>query len=78
MQHAILENLRLGMTRKQVLEILGEPEAKSIGSRKYPRPMIWKYGEYQITFDYPEDGGLLWVTVKDENNDPIFLLKGQT
>lgn len=73
--HEIAAKLKIGMTRRQVREVLGEPEAEGIGSRKYPRPCVWKYGEVECHFHYPEDGGLWLAFYHDEDLNHITLLK---
>ncbi len=60
-----------GMTRKQVFEILGEPEDWNIGSRKYPNPTVYKYGDVQLGFTYPQDGGLVYIHQYNQNHELI-------
>lgn len=62
-----LHRIRLGMTRDQIVELFGEPDAKSIGTRKYKIPLIYKYGIYELTFDRYKDSGLIWVFDDDHN-----------
>lgn len=42
--------LKIGMTKADVRELLGPPEAWGGTSRKYREPCIWKYGTLQLTF----------------------------
>jgi len=71
----IVEKVRLGMTRSEIKRILGEPHGVSIGSRKYPRPCIWKYNEVELHFDYPESGGLYLVGLYEDPDNHVTLLK---
>ena len=41
----------LGKTREEVIELLGEPDAKATGSRKYRAPPIFLYGKYEVSFE---------------------------
>lgn len=74
----ILLKVKLGMTREEVKAALGEPTDISIGSRKYPRPCVWKYGDIELHFEYPIDGGLWMVyTETDDGQIPHVLLGGK-
>lgn len=46
----ILAKAMLGMTRDEVVAVLGEPDDKSIGTRKYPTPAVYKYGQIELHF----------------------------
>lgn len=70
----ILERVQLGMTRAEVRAVLGEPHDYNIGSRKYPKPMIYKYGEIELHFAYPDDGPLVLVYTEDDERNGITLL----
>jgi len=56
------------MTREEVKTILGDPTDISIGSRKYPRPCVWKYGTVELYFHYPKDGGVWMAQIKDDRH----------
>lgn len=56
-----LSKIKIGMTRAEVKAVLGEPDAVNIGSRKYPKPTVFKYEEIEFHFEYPEDGRLVLV-----------------
>ena len=71
----IVQKIKIRMTRAEVKDILGSPHDCNIGSRKYWRPMVWKYGEVELTFEYPEEGGLVWVSLKDADLIPQTLLR---
>lgn len=55
--------LKYGMSKQQVRDLLGEPHAEGGTSRKYPKPMIWKYDIIELTFDTKQDM-LVWVVVQ--------------
>src|SRR4051812_30284889 len=42
--------LNLGMTKAEVRELLGPPDAWSRTTRNYIEPAIWKYGDLELTF----------------------------
>ena len=74
----------LGMTRKDLQIVLGQPDKEGGVSRKHKIPAIYKYGDIQFVFPAartPLDGetqGLCYVYVDDdveEVEEPIFLLK---
>ncbi len=46
--------VRLGMSREQVQELLGEPDDTGGNSRRHRVPTIWKYGDLELHF---EQGG---------------------
>lgn len=72
----ILSKVKLGMTRAEVFAVLGEADAYNIGSRKYPKPSIYKYGNIELYFHYHKDGGLWMVYEEDANLNPIIHLGG--
>jgi hypothetical protein len=53
-----LAKLRVGMTRQEVVEAIGEPEDTGGTSRKYKTPSCYKYGEIQLFFQPWKNGGL--------------------
>lgn len=40
----------LGMTREELVDTLGEPDAKGVTSRKYPTPSVFKYDQVEFHF----------------------------
>ncbi len=68
-------SIRIGMTRAEVLEVIGEPESKGTGSNKYPRPCVWKYGPIELLFHYNQDGGLWCLFYHDPDLNHITLLR---
>jgi hypothetical protein len=45
-----LNDLRLGLTKDQVIELMGQPDMVGGTSRKYNRPSIFKYGNVEVHF----------------------------
>lgn len=48
--------LRFGQTRAETALLLGPPDDVGGISRKYPRPTIWKYGDFELYFWLGDDG----------------------
>lgn len=71
----IVEKVKLGMTREEVQAILGPPHDYNIGTRKYPRPMIWKYNDVELHFHYPIEGGLWLVGLFSDPDNHQTLLR---
>lgn len=61
--------LKRGLTRPQVEELLGAPEAKGGLSRKYTIPMVYRYaysrGNIQLFFGPEAESGLLFASEYD-------------
>jgi len=78
--------VRLGMTRSELLDLLGRPDQEGGTSRKYRMPCIYKYGDVQFVFpgaksvQEGESQGLLYAYVDDGVEgleEPLFLLGGE-
>jgi len=54
----IVSRVRIGMTRDEVLAVLGVPDDTSIPRRKNLEPDIFKYGEIELHFG---ESGKLWL-----------------
>lgn len=69
--------IRLGMTRQELKEVLGEPTDWNVGTRKYPKPMVYKYqgNDIEFTFEYHDQGGLVLVFYEDPDLTPHIILK---
>lgn len=65
----ILSKIDLGMSREQVITILGEPDFYGGVSRKYKTPSIFKYDDIELHFT-PYKNGIL-VTIWDENSEKV-------
>ena len=73
----ITAKVRVGMTREEVITALGPPDDVGGGSRKYPVPSVWKYGDVELHFinsRYDAEGrGYSWpgplVFIYMENED---------
>lgn len=59
--------LRLGMSRAEVVELLGPPDDVGGSTRKYRTPCIYKYGGLELSFEPWKSGGLVWVYDEDHN-----------
>lgn len=53
------------MTRKQLIEVLGEPDAKGGMSRKYPEPSVYLYGDVEFWFLQEKDAECFEIKVKE-------------
>jgi hypothetical protein len=56
----VVSRLRVGMTREEVVAVLGEPDDVSTLSRKHRIPAIYKYGDIELYFE-PLISGKLWM-----------------
>lgn len=61
-----VKEIPLGLTREEVVSLLGEPDFKGGTSRKYRRPSCYKYGNIELWFGR-KDGKL--HSVWDEENE---------
>ena len=73
-----IKNIKLGMTRQEVVDILGEPFDKGCTSRKYRTPSIFKYRvvtidgdleEYEFWFQRWKNGKLVNIKLKGCEED---------
>ena len=62
----IVEKLRIGMTREDVVRILGQPDDTGGASRKYRTPCIYKYRDIELHFTNGRNG-LLWMVYKEDD-----------
>ena len=65
----LLDKVKLGLTRAQVIAILGMPDHVGGTSRKCRIPMIFKYGEVELHFE-PHLDGELSLIYKEVNGEP--------
>jgi hypothetical protein len=67
--------IKLGMTRSEIVIALGQPTDTGVTSRRYHTPAIYKYGDAELHFGKKSKDGL-WLIFFDEDgtNDPITLL----
>ncbi len=66
---------RLGMTRREMKETFGEPNQIGIGSRKYPAPGAYRYGQIEFGFGPRWEDGLCYVMdVGESGLDHIVIL----
>ncbi len=61
-----LGRIHLGQRTNDVAAILGAPDCVGGASRKHRWPLIWKYGDIELLFDYRTRqinmDGLGWLT----------------
>lgn len=57
-EQEVNNKVRVGMSREDVIKILGEPTDTSMGTRKYPTPAIYKYGDMELYFSPWKSGRL--------------------
>ena len=62
----IVEKLRIGMTREDVVRILGQPDDTGRTSCLYETPSIYKYRDIELHFT-PGRNGLLWMVYKEDD-----------
>jgi hypothetical protein len=60
--------VRMGMSRDELLRVLGEPERLGGTSNRHPTPVIWKYGD--IEFHFHPDTELLFLVHADAFDVP--------
>lgn len=51
----------LGLTREQLIEVLGEPDLIAATTRKYKYPLIYRYGNIEYNFTREREGILVEV-----------------
>ena len=70
----LIDRIRIGMTRGEVIAALGPPDDVGGTSRKHRTPSIFKYGEIELFFEPWKDGTLVQAYTEDENRNGIVLL----
>jgi hypothetical protein len=65
----ILNKVKLGMNRREVIAALGQPDDVSIVKRRR-QPGIYKYGDIELHFSDGWEGVLWLVYSEDENHEP--------
>jgi hypothetical protein len=73
-QMGVVEKVRAGMSRQEVLAVLGPPDDVGGTSRKVPEPSIFKYGQVELHFEPWKDGRLLRAYAEDERGVGTVLL----
>jgi hypothetical protein len=71
----VVERVRVGMSREEVLALLGPPDDVGGTSRKYRTPSVFKYGQIELHFEPWKDGRLLRAYMEDEQGEGIVLLE---
>ena len=69
----LLRQVRIGMTRDEIVAVLGPPDDKGCTSRKYRTPSIYKYGDIELHFEPWKTGRLRLVYTEDMNGNGVTL-----
>lgn len=59
--------LRLGMSRDELRDVLGDPHETGGTSRKHKRPLIWWYAGIEFHFGHPPEDGLRLIYSDNED-----------
>lgn len=71
----IVHSLRIGMTREEVVRVLGQPDDTGGTSNKHKTPRIYKYCDIELHFTNGRNG-LLWMVYKeDDAGNSVVLLQ---
>lgn len=71
----LLDGIRTGMTRAEVVMVFGPPDDVGCTSGRHRVPQIYKYGEIELHFE-PEGDGKLWMAyTEDQNGNGVVLLR---
>jgi hypothetical protein len=70
----IIDRVKIGMTRYEVVKALGLPDNLGGTSRKYRTPSIYKCGAIELHFEPWKDGRLIRAYTEDEHRNGIVLL----
>lgn len=71
----LIRQIRVGMTREEVVAALGPPDDTGGTSRKYRTPAIYKYGDIELHFEPWNTGRLLRAYTEDPDGNGITLLE---
>lgn len=63
----LLSQLSIGMTRDEVVAVLGPPDDVGGTSRKYRTPRIFRYGRIEVCFEPWKAGRLNLVYTEDDD-----------
>jgi hypothetical protein len=70
-----VDRLHLGMTREEVIAVLGPPDDRGGTFRKYKTPSIFKYGQIEVYFEPWKTGRLTKVFIGDQEGNGSVLLQ---
>lgn len=71
----VIRRIRIGMTRDEVVAVLGPPSKVGCTSRKYRTPSIYKYGEVELHFEPWKAGRLVRAYTEDVDGNGVTLLE---
>lgn len=61
------QRICLGMTRAELVAVLGEPYDKSTTTRSIREPLIWRYADIEFHW-LPKNGGL-WLVMEAKGSE---------
>lgn len=56
-----ISKIKIGMTRDEVMSILGEPDDVGGTSKKYKTPCVYVYGDFELSFLPWKTGTLIHI-----------------
>ena len=68
-EEEVLDRLRIGMSREQVKQAVGEPSHTDWQSKRHPEARVWRYGELELHFESPRWGRLWMIYAEEDNRD---------
>lgn len=71
----LLARARIGMTREEIVEVLGEPDDVGYVSRKRRTPNIYVYRGVELHFEPSKTGRLSMIYAEDDDGNVQLLLK---
>jgi hypothetical protein len=72
---SLAEKIRVGMSRQEVISVVGPPDDVGGTSRKYRQPSIFKYGRIELHFEPWKNGRLFLVYSEDDDLNGVMLMK---
>jgi molybdopterin-guanine dinucleotide biosynthesis protein A len=64
----VVGNVKIGMSREQVVAVLGPPDDVGGTSRRHRTPSVYKYGDIELFFGHSKLGKL-WMAYKEVQTD---------
>ncbi len=63
------QRICLGITRAELVAVLGKPHDKSTTTRSIREPLIWKYADIEFHWLPKSDG--LWLVMEAEHHETL-------
>jgi hypothetical protein len=70
-----VDKVRIGMSRDEIVALLGVPDDIGGTSRKSKIPCIYKYGNVEFHFGATQSGKLVLAYTEDDEGNGIVLLE---